>query len=105
MKKHFFVLTAAVVLALGLSSCGAVTDFPGVIFMGNTKPVAITSNPVGSKVGTAKTTNLFNVAVWGDAGVNKAAKMAGISKISHVDVKTTSILTIFCTKTYYVYGE
>lgn len=105
MKKHFIVLATAVVFTLGLTSCGAVTDFPGVIFMGSTKPVAVTSNPVGSKVGTAKTTNLFNIAVWGNAGVNKAAKMAGISKISHVDVKTTSILTIFCTKTYYVYGE
>lgn len=104
MKKHFMIFACAVVLALGLSSCGAVVPL-GVVYMGYTKPVVATSNNVGSKVGTAKVTNLFNIAAWGDASINKAAKMAGITKISHVDVKTTSILTIFCTKTYYVYGE
>ncbi len=99
------MFAASVVLALGLSSCGAVTDFPGTIYMGNTKPLAVTGNKLGTKVGTAHTTNLFNLVVIGDAGIEKAAKMAGITKISHVDVKTTSILTVFCKKTYYVYGD
>ena len=105
MKKHLIVLATAVAFTLGLCSCGAVTDFPGLIFMGNTKPLAVTSNKVGTKVGTAHATNLFNLAVWGNAGIEKAAKQAGITKISHVDVKTTSILTIYCKKTYYVYGD
>ena len=104
MKKKFMMLAASVMLALGLSSCGAVADL-GVFYMGHTKPLAVTGNKVGTKVGTAHTTNLFNFAVWGDAGIEKAAKQAGITKISHVDVKTTSILTIFCKRTYYVYGD
>lgn len=105
MKRHFIIFATAAALTLGLSSCGAIADVPGVFFTGVTKPVAVTSNEVGSKVGTVTTINLFNIAAWGDGSVNKAAKMAGIRKISHVDVKTTSILTIFCKKTYYVYGE
>jgi len=105
MKKHLIVFAAVVALALGLSSCGAITDAPGVIFMGHTHPMAVTSNKVGTKVGTVTTMNLFNLATWGDGSVNKAAKMAGITKISHVDVKTFSVLTLFCKKTYYVYGE
>lgn len=104
MKKKLMILAASVMLAIGFSSCGAVADL-GVIFMGHTKPLAVTGNNLGTKVGTAHTTNLFNLAVYGDAGIEKAAKMAGITKISHVDVKTTSVLTIFCKKTYYVYGE
>lgn len=105
MKKKFMIFATAATLSLGLSSCGAISDVPGVFYTGSTKPVAVTSNNVGSKVGTVSTMNLFNLAAWGDGSINKAAKMAGITKISHVDVKTTSILTIFCKKTYYVYGE
>lgn len=104
MKKHFFTLVVLCTIALGLSSCGAV-GMMGAFYMGQTTPEAVTSNVVGTKVGVVKCTNLFNLASFGDASINKAAKMAGITKISHVDVKTTSVLTIFCTKTYYVYGE
>lgn len=104
MKKHLIVLATALAFTIGLCSCGAVGDL-GTIFMGHTKPLAVTSNAVGSKVGTVTTMNLFNLATWGDGSINKAAKMAGISKVSHVDVKTMSVLTLFCKKTYYVYGE
>lgn len=105
MKKHFLILATAATITLSFASCLAVSDAPGVIYTGHTKPVAVTSNNVGSKVGTVTTMNLFSMAAYGDGSINKAAKMAGIKKISHVDVKTTSILTIFCKKTYYVYGE
>ncbi len=98
------MLLGGILFAIGFSSCGAVTDY-ALVYTGVTKPVAVTSNIVGNKVGTVKTMNLFNIAGWGDASINKAAKMAGITKISHVDVKTTSVLTIFNAKTYYVYGE
>ena len=98
------ILACGVLFAIGLSSCGAVTDY-AFVYTGVTKPVTATSNVVGNKVGTVKTMNLFNIAAWGDASINKAAKMAGITKISHVDVKTTSVLTIFNQRTYFVYGE
>lgn len=105
MKKKFMLFASLVVLALGFSSCGAVSDGPGFIYTGQTRSYAVTDNTIGSKVGTVKTINVFSMVAVGDASVNKAAKMAGIKKVSHVDVKTTSILTLFCIRTYYVYGE
>jgi len=53
-----------------------------------TLPITATSNPVGSKVGVAKTISV--IAFYpdgGDASIQTAAKNAGISKISTVDVK------------------
>ncbi|MBQ5387852.1 MAG: hypothetical protein IIU55_02075, partial [Paludibacteraceae bacterium] len=44
-------------------------------------------------------------AAVGDAGIQKAAKQAGITKISHVDKKVFSVLGLFTKVTYTVYGE
>lgn len=90
MKKLF---AAAAVVAL-LSSCSA------------TNPLAATSNTVGSKCGTATYPVFLSCLTFsGDASINTAAKKAGIKKISHVDVKTTSVLGLYGTVTTYVYGE
>lgn len=105
MKKKFLILSSLAAITLALSSCGAIGMTGGVIFKGETQPVAVTSNDVGYKVGVAKCTNVLNLATFGNAGINEAAKKAGIKKISHVDVKKVSVLTLFCTETYYVYGE
>ena len=93
-------LVVVISIALCLCSCGAVSDVPGIVYMGHTKPLAITDNPVGTKVGTVRVTNFCNLVTIGNGSINRAAKMAGIKKISHVDVKTTSVLMFF-----YVYGE
>ena len=90
MKKFF---AAAAIVAL-MASCSA------------TNPLAATSNPVGTKVGKASYPVILSCLVFtGDASIDTAAKKAGIKKISHVDVKTTSILGIYGTTTTYVYGE
>lgn len=79
MKKLFFTL----VLAAGLTSCSV------------TVPVNATSNPVGSKVGSASTTAIFGLFFdGGDASIRTAAKKGGISKISTVDFKSTNYLFI-----------
>ncbi|WP_338376643.1 TRL-like family protein [uncultured Flavobacterium sp.] len=79
MKKLFF--TAA--LALSLASCSV------------TVPVNATSNPVGSKVGSAATTSIFGLFFdGGDASIKTAAKKGGITKISTVDFKATNYLFI-----------
>lgn len=103
MKKIFFALSLAVVM-LGLSSCGTV-GLVGAVYTGYTEPAAVTCNEVGSKVATAKTVSVLGIVAVGDGGINKAAKAAGITKISHVDVKTTSVLGLFTTQKYFVYGE
>ena len=76
MKFTLKALAAVAVCAL-VSSCATIS-----------KPVTATTNPVGSKCGVAKST-LYLGGLWsskGDEnGIDKAAKEAGITKISHVD--------------------
>lgn len=103
MKKLFLTTVLASVIVL-FSSCGTV-GMVGALFTGVTTPEAVTSNEVGSKVGTATTISVLGLVAVGNGGVNKAAKEAGITKISHVDVRTLSVLGIFTTQKYFVYGE
>lgn len=104
MKKHLIIAATAIALTLGLTGCGAIGTV-GIVYTGTTVPYAISGNSLGKKVGIAKTTSVLGIAAFGEAGVNEAAKQAGIKKVSHVDMKTFSILGIFTTNTYYVYGD
>ncbi|MEA3448894.1 MAG: TRL-like family protein [Bacteroidota bacterium] len=71
-----------------------------------TLPVNATSNPVGTKVGTAKATGYLGVLFFGqDASIQKAAQNGGIKKISTVDLKTTTVLGIIVTYETIVTGE
>lgn len=71
-----------------------------------TLPVNATSNNVGSKVGTAKATGFFGILFFNaDASIKTAAKNGGISKISTVDLKQTSLLNLIVTYETIVTGE
>lgn len=107
MKKTFKSLAVLAVGTMMLSSCAMIGTQTGTgsIFTSTIDPVAVTSNNVGKKVGTAKASNILGLAVTGDAGVNAAAKNGGIKKISHVDVKKSSFLGIFGSTETTVYGE
>jgi hypothetical protein len=71
-----------------------------------TLPVTATSNPVGEKVGTATATGYFGVLFFdADASIRTAAKNGGITKISTVDIKHTSVLNIIVTYETIVTGE
>lgn len=71
-----------------------------------TLPVNATSNPVGSKVGTAKATGyLGSLFFKADASIRTAAKNGGITKISTVDIKKKNILGIVITYETIVTGE
>ena len=93
MKK--FKMIAAVVVAVAfMSSCAL------------TLPVTATSNPVGSKVGKATATGFFYALFFNaDASIQLAAKNGGITKISTVDLKQTSILGILTNYETIVTGE
>ena len=81
-------------LVAGLSSCAV------------TLPVNATSNPVGSKVGTATATGYLGVLFFDqDASIRTAAKNGGITRISTVDIKSTSILNLIVTYETIVTGE
>lgn len=51
-----------------------------------TLPIAATSNPIGTKVGTSKATAVFGIWLKGDASIQTAARNGGITKISTVDL-------------------
>lgn len=72
------------------------------------KPVAATSNPVGSKCGVAKSSVILGIiSPKGlENGIDKAAKSAGITKISHVDsYVATYFFGIYQEQITKVYGE
>lgn len=105
MKK--LVLSLCAVAALTLASCSTVSTGAGIgtLYTGVTEGQIATSNQVGSKVGTSSATGVLGLVAVGDASIRKAAKEAGITKISHVDVKKTSILGLFATYETIVYGD
>lgn len=71
-----------------------------------TLPVGATSNAVGSKVGTSTATGYLGFLFFNaDAGIRSAAKNGGITKISTVDIKQTSLLGIIVTYETTVTGE
>jgi hypothetical protein len=97
MKKTFKALAAVAICAM-VSSCATVST-----------PVTATTNPFGSKCGVAKST-LYLGGLWSskgeENGIDKAAKQAGITKISHVDSYTKSYcLGVVIEQYTKVYGE
>ena len=91
-KAKFLIATVAVVLGLNACSMGV--------------PISATSNPVGSKVGTAEGMGLFmGLTFYGNALIKEAAKNGGITKISTVDFKVMNYVGIYQTYTCIVTGE
>lgn len=81
--KGLFFAVALVATAM-LSSCAITT------------PVTATSNPVGSKVGTAKSMSILGFFPdGGDLSIQTAAKQGGIKKISTVDFKQSMVFLYF----------
>ena len=77
--------------------------FVGVAILSScsvTVPVTATSNPVGSKVGISKSTQILGFFPdGGDLSIQTAAKNGGISKISTVDFKH-SLVFLYLVQSY-----
>jgi hypothetical protein len=92
LRNSLFAVVAAGLMFL--SSCSIIV------------PVTATSNPVGSKVGTAKATVFLHVFAFDqDASIQTAAKNGGIKKISTVDLKQTDMLGFIQTYETIVTGD
>ena len=106
MKKILFSVFA-VATVLTFTSCATVSSPVGIgaLYTDVQSGLTATSNNVGSKVGTASATNVLGLVATGDASINAAAKAGGIKKISHVDVRSTTILGMFSKHETVVYGE
>jgi len=101
--KKIIAFCSAVLL---LSSCAMVkSPVIGFVYTNTKAPVTVTENPVGSKKGKASAVSILGWVALGNASVQKAAKEAGITKISHVDEKSTGVLGLFAKYTVTVYGE
>lgn len=103
MKKSIFILLLVVGFAITMSSCSV--GMVGAIYTDYTAPTIATANTVGTKVGESSSFDVLGLVSIGDGGIAEAAKNGGITKISHVDTKTTSILHLFTSVKTYVYGE
>ncbi len=105
MKKLVLSLTA--VMALTCASCSTITTGAGIgsLYTGVSEGSIATSNEVGTKVGESSSIGVLGLVCVGDASIQKAAKEAGIKKISHVDVKKMSVLGLFASYKTIVYGE
>ncbi len=92
---------------MGLASCSTVSSGSGmgVLYTGVTEGQIATSNPIGTKVGTSKSTGVLGLVSVGDASIQAAANHACFKQVSHVDVKKLSVLGLFATYTTIVYGE
>lgn len=89
--KTFFALLAVVAM---MSSCSL------------TLPVTATSNPVGTRVGTATATGFLGILFFNaDASIRTAAKNGGITKISTVDIMQGNVLNLIVTYETIVTGE
>lgn len=94
MLKKIKTGIALVALAGLMSSCAV------------TLPVNATSNPLGSKVGRSKAVGFLGVVYLNqDASIRTAAMNGGITKISTVDTKRTSVLGLVVSIETIVTGE
>jgi len=92
MKKLILSLAMTITCILFISSCATVN------------PIAATSNPVGSKSGTATEIRIFFIPI-SEAGINNAAKNGDIKKVSYVDSRTQFLWPFFGKRKTVVYGE
>lgn len=107
MKKLTKMCVAAVagIAVLGCTSCSTAMGGAGMLVSAVTVGQTATSNPVGTKVGTSEAYGVLGLVNAGNASIQKAARDGGITKISHVDVKTLGVLGIFTQYKTIVYGE
>lgn len=92
VMKKIKLAVAAIVMASALSSCTTIL------------PVSATSNPLGTKRGTASALSIFGFFIAPDASIKTATENGGIKRISTVDHKITIIGPVMIRETI-VTGE
>lgn len=106
MLKKIKMFSITLSLVTLMTSCATVkSPLSGVWYTDVKAPFAVTSNANSTKVGSSEATSILGIVATGDAGIDAAAKSAGITKIHHVDEHSTSILGFFAKYKVFVYGE
>lgn len=107
MKKLSVWLCAVVAVGMFTGCVGPMTTIGGVggaIYTDVSGPILATSNAGASKKGQAESTGIICFAT-GDSSIKAAMENGGITKISHVDYHTTSVLGLYAKTIVTVYGE
>ena len=106
MKKMMTFLGVAVFAACFLVGCTYPVHTPisNMLYSDYEGPLAATSNPGWSKVGTAEVTSVLGLGS-GDASIKAAMENGKITKIHHVDYKSKNVLGVYSTFKIIVYGE
>ena len=81
----------------------------GLFYTNATYPITATGAKIKDlstlKKGSASANSILFCVEIGDASIDKAAKNAGITKITHIDVHQKSIFIFWSKTTVNVYGE
>ena len=106
MKKIFLtMLIAGFICILNQISANATALF----YTNATYPVTATGLSIEDlqslKKGKSSSTNILFLVETGDAGIDRAAKNGGITKISHIDDNDKMIFIFWRKITVTVYGE
>ena len=105
LKLKLFLISFA---ALILSGCAYNSPVPGAFFTGTTFPsgdkVKLDAE-TASKQGRSSCYSIFALVAFGDCSINSAMKHGGITKIHHVDSKSTNFLFFMYRYDTIVYGE
>ncbi len=107
MRKVLALSMVISFTALVLTGCAGVRSpvSNGFFYTGVQGPVAATAADTYSKVGKSSCVAVWWIISAGNASIHAAMKNGGITKIHHVDYKSTSVLGIFAKFTTIVYGE
>jgi hypothetical protein len=76
----------------------------GMVYTDVSGPISAGSYVGGSKVGEASQTAIVCVST-GDSSIKAACAAGGITKISHVDYHTMSVMNVYAKTTVTVYGD
>ena len=106
MKKIIPFLGVVTFAAVFLVGCSMPGHFPihNSIYGDYDGPLLATNNTSWSKVGTSEVTGVLGFGT-GDASIKEAMDNGGITKIHHVDYKTTNVLGVYSKFKIIVYGE
>jgi hypothetical protein len=108
MRLRSLTLAAAAAAVVLVSGCAAArSPVTGAWYTDVKADDGVTSNALAAapKVGRAKAVSYVGLVALGDCTISAAAKAGGITKISHVDYESTSILGLYAETTTVVYGE
>lgn len=77
----------------------------GFVYMDVKGPVQATPNLLGNKMGQGTCESFLGVYARGDCSIETAAREANITRITHVDHYTETILLVYSKYTVLVYGN